>query len=88
MIRRFISPFRVWVLLVVLTFASLAVAEQITLRAIAQFGIFAIAAIKGQLVIEHYMEARLAERHWQIMYSIWILVVTLLLTWGHIASAV
>jgi hypothetical protein len=78
-------PMRVWLLLLVLTGASFLLAEQLAIRTVAIVAIFLIAALKAEFVIEHYMEARLAERHWLVMYFAWITAVTLLLVWGHTA---
>ena len=45
-----------------------------------------IAALKAEFIIDHYMEARRAERHWLVMYFAWVTAVTLLLVWGHTAA--
>jgi heme/copper-type cytochrome/quinol oxidase subunit 4 len=80
------SPLRVWLLLVGLTLLSLLVAEELGLRTASIVVIFLIAAFKAELIIEHFMEARLAERHWLIMYLIWVLTVTFVLTIGHLVD--
>jgi heme/copper-type cytochrome/quinol oxidase subunit 4 len=80
------SLLRVWFLLIVLTLISLLVAEELDWRTVSITGIFAIAAIKAELIIDHFMEARLADRHWLIMYLIWVLAVTALLTVGHLST--
>jgi heme/copper-type cytochrome/quinol oxidase subunit 4 len=87
MFARLSPPLRIWLVLAGLTGISLLVAEEIGLRHVAIVGIFLIAAVKAELIIDHYMEARNAERHWPIMYLIWVAVVTLLLVWGHINTA-
>jgi hypothetical protein len=77
------SPFRVWLALILLTCLSVLGAEKIEGRAIVLGSIFVIAALKAELIIDHFMEARRAERHWLIMYLIWVVAVTCLLTIGH-----
>lgn len=84
MIERFCSPFRIWLILIVLTGLSLFVAEQLSARIVSLAGIFVIAAIKAEMVMDHYMEFRQAEQQWPIMYSIWIVAVTGMLILGHI----
>lgn len=77
------GPSRIWLVLIALTAASFLVAEQLHVRLLALGAIFVIAALKAELVIDHYMEARRAERHWIVMYMGWVAGVTLLLVWGH-----
>lgn len=77
---------RVWLALVALTAVSVIVAERLGMREVAIVAIFVIAAIKGELILDHFMEARHAERHWPIMYGIWLIVVTLLLVGGHLTA--
>lgn len=76
-------PMRIWLLLMALTFGSVLLAEELHARQITLVAIFLIAAVKAELVMDHYMEARHTQRHWLIMYFIWIIVVTLLLVGGH-----
>lgn len=83
MIKRLSPPLRIWLLLMALTFGSVALAEELSARRIAIVAIFLIAAVKAELVLDHYMEARETARHWLIMYFIWIIAVTLLLVGGH-----
>jgi len=82
--RKLSLPARIWLILMALTGASVLLAEQLSLRAVAVAGIFLIAAAKAELVMRHYMELGLAERYWLIMYSIWLAVVTLMLVIGHL----
>lgn len=77
---------RVWLALVALTAISVIVAERLGMREVAIVAIFVIAAIKGELILDHFMEARHAERHWPIMYGIWLIVVTVLLVGGHLTT--
>ena len=79
-------PMRIWLALLALTGASFLLAEQLTMRTVAIVAIFLIAALKAEFIVEHYMEARRAERHWLPMYFAWITAVTLLLVWGHTAA--
>ncbi len=76
---------RIWLALLGLTGVSFLLAEQLAVRTVAIVAIFLIAALKAEFVIEHYMEARAAERHWLVMYFAWVTAVTLLLVWGHTA---
>lgn len=82
--RKLSLPARVWLILVALTALSVALAEQLGLRALAITGIFLIAAAKAELVMRYYMELGSAERYWAIMYSIWLTVVTMMLIVGHL----
>ena len=86
-IRRPSPAMRIWLLLLVLTGVSFLVAEEIDLRTVAIVAIFLMAAVKAELIVVHYMEARHAERHWLVMYFAWITAVTLLLVWGHTATS-
>jgi hypothetical protein len=70
-------------MLMALTAASFLVAEELHIRLVALGAIFVIAALKAELVIDHYMEARRAEPHWLVVYLGWVAGVTLLLVWGH-----
>lgn len=74
---------RVWLALIALTVLSITVAEQLTMRVLAIAAIFVIAAVKAELVMAHFMEICAAERYWLIMYSIWLVVVTMMLVIGH-----
>jgi Prokaryotic Cytochrome C oxidase subunit IV len=77
-------PSTIWLLLMALSLVSTLMAERSGHAVYAIVGIFVIAVAKGDLVIMHYMEAGRAEPHWQIMYRIWLGVVTALLIGGHI----
>ena len=83
MMRRLSMPMRIWLLLMALTFGSVFIGVEMSGRQIVVVAIFLIAAVKAELVMDHYMEARHTQRHWLIMYFIWIIVVTLLLVGGH-----
>ena len=84
MIEPSVSPFRIWLILLVMTGLSLLFAERIGIRTVAVVGMFVIAGIKAGLVMDHYMELRLAGQQWLILYSIWTVVVTGMLIVGHI----
>ena len=47
-------------------------------------GIFAFAAIKGQLVANHFMEVGHALPHWRTLYYVWIAGIALVLAAGHL----
>ena len=73
---------RLWMVglvLVLLTLVSAFTSEGGGLSPLAIIAIFAIAAFKAELVLDNFMEAPHAERHWQILYRLWISAVTLLL---------
>ena len=50
---------RVWLALVALTAVSVIVAERLGMREVAIVAIFVIAAIKGELILDHFMEAQI-----------------------------
>jgi caa(3)-type oxidase subunit IV len=79
------TPRRIWLLLMVLTLLSVAIAEQIGATKIAIVAIFLISAIKADRVVVHYMEVKHAEPNWQPLYRMWTLAVAALLTVGHLA---
>ena len=70
-------------MLIALTVGSFLVAEELHVRTVAITAIFLIAAIKAELVIDHFMEARTAKGPWLVLYMGWVTGVTLLLVWGH-----
>tara|TARA_R110000824_G_scaffold104360_13_gene247775 strand:- start:16478 stop:16741 length:264 start_codon:yes stop_codon:yes gene_type:complete len=76
------KPWLVGVILVGLTLASAAISEERGLTQAAVVGMFIIAAFKASLVLDHFMEAPLAESHWKWLYRGWIAVVTLMLCIG------
>jgi hypothetical protein len=73
----------VWLMLLGLTNGSVLLAEGATIGAARIVGIFVIAAVKSELVLQHFMEAARAERHWRWLYRLWIGVITLMLIVGH-----
>lgn len=70
----------VFAALIVLTLTSAVISERSGAVRPAVVAIFAIAAIKAVLVLDNFMEAPHAERHWLWLYRLWIAVVTILLT--------
>jgi heme/copper-type cytochrome/quinol oxidase subunit 4 len=70
----------VFAALIVLTLTSALISERGGLVRPAVVAIFAIAAIKAVLVLDNFMEAPHAERHWLWLYRLWIAAVTILLT--------
>ena len=75
---------RVWLALAALTLTSTLIAETAHHSAYSVIIIFAIAALKAELVLTNYMEARKAEPHWIWMYRGWIAVVTVMLIAGYL----
>jgi Prokaryotic Cytochrome C oxidase subunit IV len=73
-----------WLWLVVLTLLSFGSAEGQIDRRIVMAAIFAIAAIKGQLVASHFMEVGHALPHWRALYRVWIFGIAAVLAAGHI----
>jgi hypothetical protein len=73
-----------WLALVTLTLVSFAAAEGLVSRPVAVAGIFAFAAIKGQLVANHFMEVGHALPHWRTLYYVWIAGIALVLAAGHL----
>ena len=73
-----------WLGLVALTLMSFAAAEGLVSHRLALGGIFAIAAIKGQMVASRFMEVGHALPHWRALYRVWIVAVAILLAAGHL----
>jgi len=71
MIRLLSRPTIVWLLLCGLTILSVAVAEGRWLRGFSSIVVVLIAAAKSRLVIQHYMEATRAAKHWRFLYATW-----------------
>ncbi len=72
-----------WLALVALTLASFATAEVLHNRNLALAGIFAIAAVKGQIVASRFMEVGHALPHWKALYRVWIAGIAVMLAAGH-----
>jgi hypothetical protein len=77
---------RLLMLLMALSLLSTLLVERFDHAEFAVAAIFVIAAVKGDLVIMHYMEAARAEPHWKFMYRGWLVIVTVLLIGGHIMA--
>lgn len=73
-----------WFGLVALTLVSFAAAEGLVSHRLAVVGIFAIAAIKGQIVASRFMEVGHAQPHWRTLYRVWIAGIAVLLAAGHL----
>jgi Prokaryotic Cytochrome C oxidase subunit IV len=73
-----------WLGLVALTVLSFAAAEGLVGHRLALAGIFAIAAIKGQVLASRFMEVGHALPHWRALYRVWIVAVAILLAAGHL----
>lgn len=72
----------VWLALSVLTLGSAVISHEQGLTRLAVIGIFALAALKAEMVLDNFMEAPLAETHWQWLYRLWIVAVSAILAVG------
>lgn len=72
----------VWLVLTALTLGSAVIGHEQGLTRLAVIGIFAIAALKAELVLNNFMEAPLVEANWQWLYRLWIVAVTVILAVG------
>ncbi len=75
-----------WLVLTLLTLASTRVGGASGLSKVAIVALFGIAALKANLVLETFMEAPRAERHWRWLYRVWIAAVTLIVVTGFMIS--
>jgi positive regulator of sigma E activity len=80
------DPTTIWTILIALTGLSVVTAEQLPLRDAATITIFALAAIKGYLVITHYMETERAPSQWRTLYPLWAGATGLTLIVGHLMA--
>jgi len=80
------KPVVIWAALMLLTIASVIVAEFASSHLLLLLVVFGVAIIKGQLVAVHFMEVDLAATVWQTLYRMWIIAIGLLLIGGHILS--
>ncbi len=78
------KPMAIWLTLMALSLFSTFVAEGSEHAAYAIGAIFVISAIKGDLVIMHYMEAGDADPQWRMMYRTWLIMMTILLIGSHV----
>ena len=84
MTKRGVKPATIWLTLAALTMLSVLLAESAHWGALAIPAIFAIAAVKGELILRHYMEVGQAAPHWRIAYRLWLVAVTVMLIVGHL----
>ncbi len=73
-----------WIGLIVLTLITFAAAESLSTRRLSIVVIFAIAALKGQIVAIRFMEAGHALPHWNALYRVWIFGIAIMLAMGHL----
>lgn len=73
-----------WIGLIALTLVSFFAAETLIDRRLALVCIFAIAALKGQMVAIHFMEVGHALPHWRELYRVWIVGIAIMLAAGHL----
>ena len=71
-----------WIGLITLTLVSFVAAESLIDRRLALACIFAIAALKGQMVASHFMEVGHALPHWRELYRVWIVGIAIMLAAG------
>lgn len=74
-----------WIALSLLTLISVRVGPSAS-HGLAVAILFALAALKANLVLDNFMEAPLAEDHWRWLYRTWILVVMVILIVGFAIS--
>jgi len=73
---------KLWIVglcLVGLTLCSAVTSGEGGLSVASTIAIFAFAALKAELVLDNFMEAPHAQRHWQWLYRLWIAIVTIML---------
>lgn len=73
-----------WIALMALTLLSFAAAEGLADRRIVIASIFAVAALKGQMVASHFMEVGHALPHWNALYRVWIAGIAIMLAAAHL----
>lgn len=71
-----------WLLLVLVTIASVALAELPDWRKVAFPVVFAASVIKGQIVATKFMETDRALPIWNVLYRVWILAMGIVLCGG------
>lgn len=74
-------PSTIWLALAALTGLSVLLAERAHRGG---FGIVAIAAIEGELILPRYMEVGHAAPHWRIACRVWLAAVPCMLIIGHL----
>lgn len=79
-----VKPTTIWIALLVLTGLSVLLAERAHWGGFAIPVIFAIAAVKGELILRQYMEVGQAAPHWRTLYRLWLVAVTAMLIIGHL----
>jgi hypothetical protein len=82
--RHLDRPVVVWAVLVVITLASVALAELSAMGPVTYLLVFGAAAFKGQLVAVYFMETPRALPVWNGLYRIWIVAIGAVL-WAGIA---
>lgn len=78
-----VPPSLIWALLIFLSFMSVSVFEEGWLPSASTIFVVGIAAIKSRLVIRHYMEAKYAAKHWQLLYGSWNYAAAAVIVIGH-----
>jgi hydrogenase-4 membrane subunit HyfE len=81
-----VPPSLIWALLIFLSLASVSIFEEGWLQATSTIFIVGIAAIKSRFVIRHYMEAKHAAKHWQLLYESWNYAAAAVIVIGHYMS--
>lgn len=76
-----LSVTRLWVILMVLTLASVATGENHAFGRYSDAAIIVLAAVKARWVVLDYMEARHVPGPWQMMYEAWLAAVSFVMCW-------
>jgi hypothetical protein len=86
MMRALSVPACIWFILCVLTAFSVLQVGEHWWRGLTPLLVIAIAAVKAQLVIHHYMEARRARPLWRVLYLAWNVVAAATIIIGVLAA--
>ncbi len=79
-------PVIIWAILMLLTIASVIIAEFASSHLLLVIVVFGVAIVKGQLVAVHFMEVGEAAPVWKTLYRVWIVGIGLLLIGAHVIS--
>ncbi len=80
------TPYKVWLVLITMTFVSFLIFEGGTLASLSAIAIVVIAAVKSRLVIEHFMEVAHAPGNFPLLYRTWNFVVAAIIIIGYCAT--
>jgi heme/copper-type cytochrome/quinol oxidase subunit 4 len=74
---------RVWLVLVLLTSTSFALAERAPSAGLAATAVVLIAALKVRLVFVHFMELRWRPLPWRLVFELWTLAAAAIIVCGY-----